>query len=89
MHFPRTYDRLTFRIRPEEKALLLRAAALEHTNLRAFVLSNALRATKAVVEEATHLQLSEQDSLRVLEVLESPPAPNARLMEAARAMPPE
>ena len=42
---------------------------------------------RAVVEEADHVQLSERDSLRVLDLLESPPAPNARLLAAARALP--
>jgi uncharacterized protein (DUF1778 family) len=42
---------------------------------------------QAVVEEADHVQLSERDSLRVLDLLESPPAPNARLLAAARALP--
>ncbi len=52
-----------------------------------FLLRHALRTTKAVVEEADHVRLSGRDSLRVLKLLEHPPAPNARLMEAARALP--
>jgi uncharacterized protein (DUF1778 family) len=32
------------------------------------------------------LQLSERDSLRVLDLLESPPAPNERLLAAARSL---
>ena len=31
--------------------------------------------------------LSERDSLRVLNLLENPPAPNARLLAAARTLP--
>jgi uncharacterized protein (DUF1778 family) len=80
-------SRLSVRIRAEEKVLLLRAVALSHTDLTDFVIRNALRAAKAVVEEADHLQLSERDSLRVLDLLENPPAPNARLLAAARALP--
>ena len=37
--------------------------------------------------KAEHLALSERDSLRVLDVLENPPAPNAKLLAAARRLP--
>jgi len=80
-------SRMSLRIRPEEKATLLRAVALEHTDLTNFVIRHALRAAKAIVKEADHVQLSERDSLRVLDLLENPPAPNARLRAAARALP--
>src|SRR6266481_1119905 len=77
-------SRMSLRIRAEEKALLLRAVALNHTDLTDFVLRHALRAAKAVIEEADHVRLSERDSFRVLDLLENPPAPNARLLAAAR-----
>jgi len=80
-------SRLSLRIPAEEKAILLRAVALQHTDLTGFVLQHALRAAKDIVEQAEHLQLSERDSLRVLELLENPPPPNARLLAAARALP--
>ena len=37
--------------------------------------------------QAEHLTLSERDSLRVLDALENPPAPNAKLLAAARRLP--
>jgi uncharacterized protein (DUF1778 family) len=80
-------SRMSLRIRPKEKALLLRAVALKHTDLTDFVLHHALRAAQAVIEEADHLQLSERDSMRVLDLLENPPAPNSKLLAAARALP--
>src|SRR5580692_11011525 len=80
-------SRMSMRIRAEEKALLMRAAALKHTDLTDFVLHHALRAAQAVIEQADHVQLSERDSLRVLDLLEHPPAPNAKLLAAARALP--
>ena len=81
-------SRMSLRVRPEEKATLLRAVALAHTDLTGFVLRHALIAAKAVIEESEHIHLSERDSLRVLELLENPPAPNARLLAAAKALPP-
>lgn len=80
-------SRVSLRIRPQDKALLLRAATLKHTDLTDFVVRHALSAAKAVIEDAERLQLSERDSLRVLALLEDPPAPNARLLAAARALP--
>jgi len=61
--------------------------ALNHTNLTDFVLQHALLAAKAVAEKADRVHLSRRDSLRVLKLLENPPAPNARLRAAARAWP--
>jgi uncharacterized protein (DUF1778 family) len=80
-------SRMSLRIPAEDKALLLRAVALKHTDLTEFVLRHAVKAAKAVVEDSDRLQLSERDSLRVLQLLENPPAPNARLLAAARTFP--
>lgn len=80
-------SRMSLRISSEDKATLLRAVSLERTDLTDFVLRHALRAAKAVVDEAERVRLSGRDSLRVLELLENPPAPNARLKRAAAALP--
>lgn len=80
-------NRLSLRIRPEEKALLLRAVAYTNTDLTDFVLRNAVQAAKVVIAQAEQITLSERDSLRVLDALENPPAPNARLLAAAQALP--
>jgi uncharacterized protein (DUF1778 family) len=61
--------------------------ALNHTDLTDFVIRHAVRAAKAVIEEADHVQLTSRDSLRVLSLLENPPAPNRKLLAAARALP--
>lgn len=42
---------------------------------------------RPVVDQAQSVKLSERDSLRVLDLLENPPAPNARTMAAALALP--
>uniref|UniRef100_A0A7V4XVQ7 DUF1778 domain-containing protein n=1 Tax=Acidobacterium capsulatum TaxID=33075 RepID=A0A7V4XVQ7_9BACT len=79
--------RMNLRLRPEQKATLMRAAALRHTDLTDFVLQPALREAQAVIEESERTVLSERDSLMVLSLLEDPPAPNARLRAAIAAMP--
>ena len=63
------------RIRPADKAVILRAVALKGTDMTEFILRTALREAQAVIDEHEQVKLSRRDSLRVLEVLENPPAP--------------
>ncbi len=79
--------RMQLRVRPEQKATLMRAAALRNTDLTDFIVQLALREAKTVIEEAERISLSERDSLLVLNLLENPPAPNAKLRAAIAAMP--
>ena len=80
--------RMNLRLRPEQQATLVRAASLRGTDLTDFVLQPALREAAAIIEAADHQKLSERDTLRVLELLENPPRPNAKLRAAAMALPP-
>lgn len=80
-------SRMSLRIRPEDKALLMRAVAYEHTDLTSFVLRNAVQAARTVIAQAERVSLSERDSVRVLDALENPPKPNAKLLAAAKALP--
>jgi uncharacterized protein (DUF1778 family) len=80
-------SRLALRVRLNDKATLMRAVALEHTDMTDFILRHALDAARKIIEQAEHLSLSERDSQRVLDVLENPPMPNAKLLGAARRMP--
>jgi len=79
--------RMQLRVRPEQKATLMRAAALRNTDLTDFIVQLAMREAKTVIEEAERIRLSERDSLLVLDLLENPPKPNARLRAAISAMP--
>ena len=78
-------SRMSLRIRGKEKALLMRAVALEDTDLTGFVVRCAVRAAQDVIRDHEQVQLSERDSLKVLDLLENPPQPNAKLVSAARA----
>lgn len=80
--------RMNLRVSPEAKAKLVRAAALRNTDLTNFVTQTALREAEAVIEAAEAIKLSERDYKRVLDLLENPPAPNAKLRAAIAAMPP-
>ena len=81
-------QRMNLRIQPAQKAMLMRAAALSNTDLTDFVVQTAVRDAKVVIAQAEHVKLSERDSLRVLDLLENPPMPNAKLLAAAKALPP-
>jgi uncharacterized protein (DUF1778 family) len=78
---------MSLRVNPDIKAMLMRAATCAHTDLTDFVLRNAIQAAKKIISEEEHFVLSGRDSLRVLDALENPPAPNERLMAAAKALP--
>lgn len=80
-------DRMSLRIAAEEKSLLLRAAALQHTNLTEFVIRTAVANAREVIEQNERLALSGRDSLHVLDLLENPPEPNEKLTAAAHALP--
>jgi uncharacterized protein (DUF1778 family) len=80
-------NRYAMRIGREEKARLMRAAALEQTDLKDFILRSALSAADDVIGHAEQVALSERDTRLWLELLDNPPAPNDRLIAAAKALP--
>jgi uncharacterized protein (DUF1778 family) len=80
-------DRMNIRVKPEVKARLLRAAALRHTDLTSFVTQSALREAETVIAESDAIKVSERDFNRILELLDNPPKPNAKLRAAAAALP--
>ncbi len=79
--------RMHLRVSPETKAKLVRAAALRNTDLTNFVTQTALREAEAVIEAAEVVRLTARDHARVLELLENPPKPNAKLRAAIVALP--
>lgn len=79
--------RMNLRVSSETKAKLVRAAALRNTDLTNFVTQTALREAEAVIEAAEVVRLSARDHARVLELLENPPKPNAKLRAAIAALP--
>ncbi len=82
-------QRMNLRMRPDDKATLLRAAALRHTDLTDFVTSAALREAEAVIKAAEVVQVSKRDLNRIFELLENPPRPNEKLRKAIAALPPD
>lgn len=80
-------SRYAMRIGTAEKARLMRAASIEQTDLKSFILRSALEAAETVIDRAESLVLSERDSRLLMDLLDNPPQPNARLARAAAALP--
>jgi uncharacterized protein (DUF1778 family) len=76
-------------IPPMQKARLVRAASLEQTTLKDFLLRNALDAAEQVIDRAERIALSERDTRKVLDLLDNPREPNARLVAALKTIPVE
>ena len=81
-------SRVSLRIRPRDKATILRGSALEHTDLTDFIVRTAVQAAQDLINKSERIALSERDSLRVLDLLENPPALNAKQLAAINALPP-
>jgi uncharacterized protein (DUF1778 family) len=79
--------RLQIRMSPAKKARIARAAAIQQVDLTQFVTDSALREADAVIAQAEHIELTEQEFLQIIEMLENPPVPNARLKAAIAALP--
>lgn len=78
--------RFTMDIPPTEKARLMRAASLENSTLRDFMLRNALSAAEAVIERTERIRLDEEQKRFLLDLLDNPPKPNDKLLKAAELL---
>jgi len=86
-HAVKENSRLALRVSPADKAKLLRAVALAHTDMTDFILRNALRAADEVIDQSERMLLSARDTRLWLDLLDNPPNANARLIAAAKALP--
>lgn len=81
---PTRDDRIELRATRDEKRLLAAAAAHERLDVTSFIMRTVLPAARDVVDRAERISLSERDTLRVLDLLDNPPAPTPALLAAAR-----
>ena len=65
----------------------MRAGSLAQTDMTDFILRTALREAHSFIEQYEKVKLTQRESRRVLDLLEYPPAPNAKLRKAGRALP--
>ncbi|ESZ22927.1 DUF1778 domain-containing protein [Mesorhizobium sp. L2C084A000] len=80
-------ERYQIRIPPEQKAMISRAAALSHKDMADFILDKVVPEAQAVIEAAEVTKVSGRDFSRILDLLEHPPRPNAKLKAAIAALP--
>lgn len=79
-------ERMELRATKREKALLARAAALEHLDVTSFVLRVVLPEAQSIVDQHGRIVLSERATDLILDLLENPPDPPPALSKAFRAM---
>lgn len=76
-------DRFDARLSPEQKRVLLKAAAYAGQPLSQFVLTSAQRAAEQVIREHEVITLSVRDSQAVMEALRNPGPAHPNLVGAA------
>jgi uncharacterized protein (DUF1778 family) len=75
--------RLDFRVSPEHKALIERAASLRGQTVSSFAIGELLKAAEEAIQSETTRTLSARDSQIFLAMLDDPGEPNAALKAAA------
>lgn len=78
---PPAESRISVRVKPDEKALIARAARIRRTTLTDFVLENALRAANQVVDEEKHFEMTPEQFRRFCRALDAPPAKSLKAMQ--------
>ena len=76
-------DRLSFRVSPDVKTLVDRAAALSGLTATAFAVSALTERAREVVAHHEVTTLSARDFARFVDLLDAPPPPNDALACAA------
>lgn len=80
-------DRFHIRVSPKQKAMIARAAALSNKDMTDFILEKIVPEAQAVIEAAQADRVSGRDFARIMELLDNPPRPNARLRAAIASLP--
>ena len=77
-------ERIGARVPHDVYETLNRAAELLGATVNQFLVQSALKEAQAVIEREQALRLSRRDSGRLLDLLNDPPAPNARFKAALK-----
>lgn len=77
-------DRIGARVSHEVYETLYRAAELTGATVNQFLVQSALKEAQAVIEREDVIRLSPRDWNWLLELLENPPKPNAKLKAAMK-----
>lgn len=74
--------RITAKVPEDVQDMLEQAAELQGATLNQFVVQAALSEARRIIERDRVIRLSDVDAAFLLNLLEKPPAPNARLRKA-------
>ena len=77
-------ERITARVSEQIKETLVVAAELTGATLNQFLVQSALEKAETVIEKDKLIHLSHRDTQLFFDVLESPPEPNAKLINAVK-----
>jgi len=77
-------ERITARVSERVKETLMDAADLAGATLNQFLIQAALEKAERILEKDQVVALSREDAKRFFKVLDNPPEPNAKLIEAAK-----
>jgi uncharacterized protein (DUF1778 family) len=77
-------ERMDFRLDPDHKALIERAAAYRGETVTGYAISTLVREAQQVIREHEVITLSGRDGNTFLELLANPPEPTESLRRAAR-----
>ena len=78
-------ERINFRLTPKKKQIIERAALVKGMTLTQFAIVTLIREAHEVLKSDHILVLSDEDRDKFLAALDNPPAPNAKLLKAAKA----
>jgi uncharacterized protein (DUF1778 family) len=81
---PGADERVDFRVTPEDKEMLVRAAAAERTSVSSFLRRAARKMAAEVIEREQRITLSNQATEAFMEVVSRPHQPNAALQRALK-----
>ncbi len=76
--------RLDFRVSPEHKSLIERAASAQGQTVSSFAIATLLKSAEEAIQSETARTLSARDSQIFLAMLSAPAGPNAALKTAAK-----
>ena len=79
-------QRIDLRVNAEDKKLIEDAAAMTNQTVSQFMVSTASQRAAEVIEQHRRLVLNDESWNLVMDAISTPPAPNPRLIGAARRL---
>jgi uncharacterized protein (DUF1778 family) len=78
-------ERITARVSKRVRATLEQAAELTGSTVNQFLVKSAYQEAQRLVERESVIRLSQEDARKILALLDHPPKPVKKLMDAAKA----